>query len=92
MYNIQQVIDSIIILRSSIRWKPKKAESHLAKRIRMGHLPEDIGLVGYEMIISCVADDINSNVYVYTYGEMVYPTLTGVIGSQKWLVMIELDG
>jgi hypothetical protein len=92
MYDLQQLINSIIILRVSIRWKAKKAESHLSKRIRLGHLKSSACLADYEIIISHIANDINSAVYVYIYEEAVYPTLIATIGSERWLVMIGLDG
>jgi|GEM_PF-4177453 len=34
------VLQSINKVKDQIIWKPKKAESHLRKRIALGHLPD----------------------------------------------------
>lgn len=79
-------------LRSQIKWKPGKASPHLAKRIRLGHLPENASLKEYEAIITLVVNDPLAELYLFIYGEGIYPTIVKSVEGRLWLVMISLDG
>jgi hypothetical protein len=79
-YNLDQVIGAISLLRTGIEWKQGKASAHLAKRIKLKHLPSDSSLIDYELLIARIAQDVSSEVYVYVYQSLVYPTLTLNIG------------
>lgn len=86
------VFQAIGKVRELIIWKQGKADSHLAKRIRLGHLPDDATLEQYNTIIAFVVNSPDANVYLYVYGETIYPTLVANVENQLWLVMIGLDG
>jgi hypothetical protein len=90
--DLERVIQAIIVNRAGIKWKPGKAEPHLAKRVRLGHLPEDSTLENYEAIIAAVTNDRKSNVYAYVYDRVIYPTLTAIVADKLWLVMMRMDG
>jgi hypothetical protein len=91
-YNLEQVIGAISLLRTGIEWKQGKASAHLAKRIKLKHLPSDSSLIDYKLLIARIAQNVSSEVYVYVYKSLVYPTLTLNIEGDLWLVMIGLDG
>ncbi len=40
----RKILVAIALVRSQIKWKPGKASPHLAKRIRLGHLPENASM------------------------------------------------
>ncbi|CBN57654.1 MULTISPECIES: hypothetical protein [Kamptonema] len=86
------VFQAIARVREQIIWKPGKATRHLSKRISRGHLPDDTTLEQYNTIITFVANNSNTNVYIYVYGETIYPTLVANVENIIWLVMIGLDG
>ena len=86
------VIQAIARVREQIIWKPGKASSHLLKRIRLGHLPNDATLEQYNAIIAAVANSLDAAVYLYVYGETIYPTLVANMQNKLWLVMISLEG
>ena len=86
------VSQAISRVRKQIVWKPGKAANHLAKRIRLGHLPDDASLEEYEAIITYVVTAISADVYLYIYGETIYPTVVAYVDYKLWLVMIGLNG
>ncbi len=86
------ILEAIGKVRKVIIWKPGKADSHLVKRIRLGHLPDDATLEQYNTIITFVVNSPDANVYGYIYGEKIYPTLVANVENRLWLVMIGLDG
>lgn len=79
-------------VRSEIKWKPGKAAPHLSKRIRLGHLPDNASLTEYEAIIAVVVNDPQAQLYLFIYGEAIYPTMVKNVEGKLWLVMIGLDG
>lgn len=86
------VLQAIKRVRKEIIWKPGKADSHLAKRICLGHLSDDAALEQYNAIVTSVVSSTDANVYLYVYGERIYPTLIANVENKIWLVMIGLDG
>lgn len=90
--DLDKVIQAILQAQSNMQWKLGKANPHLAKRIRLGHLPENATMVKYEEIIHQVITDTRAKVYVYIYGSVSYPTITSIVEEKLWLVMIRLDG
>ncbi|MCY7369092.1 MAG: hypothetical protein LH474_13180 [Chamaesiphon sp.] len=91
-HDLSKVIKAIIVNRDQIQWKAGKAEAHLAKRIRLGHLAENATLADYETIINRVTNDRQARVYVYIYDQILYPTLTTIVEDRLWLVMMGIDG
>jgi hypothetical protein len=77
---------------TQIIWKPGKAEPHLAKRIRLGHLPLNSSLIDYESRIIHVLNQLSATVYVYEFGEIIYLTVVAPIDQNIWLVMITMEG
>jgi hypothetical protein len=88
----RKILAAIELVRSQIKWKPGKASPHLAKRIRLGHLPENASLKEYEAIIAVVVNDPLAELYLFIYGEAIYPTMVKSVEERLWLVMIGLDG
>lgn len=76
----------------SIRWKPGKAAPHLAKRVRLGHLPEDATLEKYEETIAAVLNQPDVGLYLFVYGSSIYPTAIALVEGRIWLAMLGLDG
>jgi hypothetical protein len=89
---LQKIIQAISLIQKNIQWKPQKAEPHLQKRIRLGHLPENATLETYEIIIATIVANPDSQVYIYRYQQLIYPTITLSLNNTLWLVMIGLDG
>jgi len=89
--DLEKIIQAILQAQKKIQWKPQKAEPHLKKRIRLGHLPEDSTIATYEAIIHQILIDPKANVYVYLYGSLLYPTLSSRIQNQIWLVILGMD-
>jgi hypothetical protein len=90
--DLEKVIQAIIVNGGGIKWKPGKADPHLAKRIRLGHLPENSTLENYEAVIATITSDQKANVYAYIYDRVIYPTLTAIVAGELWLVMMRMDG
>ena len=90
--DLKKVIQAIIVNQAEIQWKPGKARPHLAKRIRLGHLPENSTLANYEAVIANVKSNQKANVYAYIYDRVIYPTLTAMVEDRLWLVMMSMDG
>lgn len=86
------VLAAIKQVRSEIKWKPGKATPHLTKRIRLGHLPDNASINEYEAIIAVVVNDSQAQLYLFIYGEAIYPTMVKNLEGRLWLVMIGLDG
>lgn len=89
---LERSIKAIIRCQNHIQWKPEKAIPHLAKRIRLGHLPENSTIIQYQELIHQVITDSKAKVYIYLYGSTAYPTITSIIEEKLWLVMIGIDG
>ena len=85
------IIDAIRRLRERIRWRPGKGTQHLAKRIELGHLPVGATLAEYEAIIMRVISTSTAEVFVYRWGETLYPTVIAEVEGVRWLVMLGLD-
>ena len=90
--DLEKVIQAIIVNQAEIQWKPGKAQPHLAKRIRLGHLPENSTLADYEAVIATVTSNRTANVYAYIYDQVIYPTLTAIVADRLWLVMLGING
>ena len=49
-------------------------------------------MVEYEGIIIRVINTPTAEVFVYRWGETVYPTIVAEVEGARWLVMVDLDG
>lgn len=87
-----QVLDAIRYAQSRIHWRLGKAEIHLLKRIRLGHLEPGTTLDEYESIIYQVLHDIQAEIYLFTYQWRNYPTPVSSRSERRWLVMIDMQG
>jgi hypothetical protein len=85
------IADAIRRLREGIRWRPGKDAQHLAKRIELRHLPVGTTLAEYEAIIIRVISTSTAEVFVYRWGETLYPTVVAEVEGTRWLVMLGLD-
>jgi hypothetical protein len=85
------IVEAIRRLREGVRWRPGKHAQHLAKRIELGHLPVGTTLAEYEAIIIRVLSTSTAEVFVYRWGETLYPTVVAEVEGILWLVMIGLD-
>jgi len=90
--DLDRTIKAILRSQNHIQWKLGKANPHLAKRIRLGHLPENSTIVEYQELIHQVLTDSKAKVYIYLYESTIYPTITSIIKEKLWLVMIGIDG
>jgi hypothetical protein len=86
-----RIAAAIRSLREGVRWRPGKNAQHLAKRIELGHLPVGTTLVEYDAIIIRVICTATAEVFVYRWGETLYPTVVAEVEGARWLVMIGLD-
>lgn len=86
-----RIADAIRRLREGVRWRPGKNAQHLAKRIEHGHLPVETTLAEYEAIIIRVISTSTAEVFVYCWGETLYPTVVAEVEGARWLVMVGLD-
>ena len=86
-----RIADAIRRLREGVRWRPEKDVQHLAKRIELGHLPVGTTLAEYEAIIIRVIRTSTAEVFVYRWGESLYPTVIAEVEGVRWLVMVGLD-
>lgn len=87
-----QVVAAIRLVQARVRWKPGKAQQHLQKRIALGHLEPEAQLDDYEAVISALVHNAYNEVYVYVFGDQIYPVVVGTVGNQRWLAMFGLDG
>jgi len=85
------IADAIRRSREGVRWRPGKHTQHLVKRIELGHLPVGTTLAEYEAIIIRVISTSIAEVFVYRWGEILYPTVVAEVEGTWWLVMIGLD-
>jgi hypothetical protein len=74
-----------------VRWRLGKNTQHLAKRIELGHLPVGTTLAEYEATIIRVISTSTAEVFVYRWGETVYPTIIAEVEGVRWLVLVGLD-
>jgi hypothetical protein len=86
------IADAIRRLQEGVHWRPGKHAQHLTKRIELGHLPVGTTLAEYEAIIIHVISISTAEVFVYRWGETLYPTVVAEVEGTRWLVMIGLDG
>lgn len=89
---IENLIRAITLIRAKIQWKQKKAQPHLAKRIKLGHLPDTASLETYEKIMRKIIFNPESQVYIFRDNNSFYPTITSKIKDNLWLVMFGIDG
>jgi hypothetical protein len=75
------VTDAIHRLREGVRWRLGKDAQHLAKRIELGHLPVGTTLADYEAIVIRVISTSTAGVFVYRWGESLYPTVVAEVGE-----------
>lgn len=89
---IKKLIKAIELIQAQIKWKPNKAEIHLAKRIKLRHLVDNSSLDDYEKIIKAIIFNPESKVYIFQDDDSFYPTITDQIKNQLWLVMFSVNG
>lgn len=70
------LIAAIRLAQNQIAWKLGKAEAHLAKRIRLGHLPPGATLADYESLVAGLLNMPDAEVYVYEFNEIIYRPLS----------------
>jgi hypothetical protein len=83
--------DAICRLRERVRWRPGKDTQDLAKRIERGQLPVGTAVAEYEAIIIGAIRPSTAEVFVYRWGEPVYPTVVADVEGVRWLVMVGLE-
>ena len=86
-----RVAEAIRRLREEVHWRPGRSAQHLAKRIELGHLPAGTTLAEYEAIITRIINTSTAEVFVYRWGETLYPTLVAEVEGIQWLVKLGLD-
>jgi hypothetical protein len=86
------IVEAVRRLREQVRWKPGKAVQHLAKRLDLGHLPPGTTVAVYDALIRCIVQTPAAEVWVYRWGETLYPTVVTHVEEVQWLVMLGLDG
>lgn len=86
------VMVAIRSARQSLRWRAGKADEHLVKRIRLGHLPRGTRLAEYEALIQQILGEPAAEVYLFTFREDVFPTVVATVANAVWLVMLDLSG
>jgi hypothetical protein len=86
------LVNAICLAQNQVSWKPGKADAHLAKRIRLGHLPQNATVTDYELLIAALLNTPDAKVYVYEFGEIIYPTLVSPVDQTVWLAMITING
>ena len=89
---VRKVLVALRRVREEVVWREGKADRHLKKRIRKGHLPKGSTRADYESIIVEVVSDPSSDVYVYVYGDGSYPTAVAVRSGEPRLVMVGPEG
>jgi len=91
--DIEKITKAIKLIQTQVQWKSvNKAEIHLAKRIKLGHLTDSSSLDDYEKIIQIIIFNSESKIYIFRDDDSFYPSITNQINSQLWLVMFSLDG
>ncbi len=79
-------------VQQEIQWKPGKGDSHLAKRISLGHLSSGATLAEYEAIIRAVLLHPEAEVYLFQFHETYYPAVAATYRGRVWLVMFGMNG
>lgn len=87
-----RIVDAIRRLREGVRWRSGKDTQHLAKRIELGHLLVGTTLAEYKAIVIRVISAPTAEVFVYRWGEALYPTVVAEVEGARRLVMVGLDG
>jgi hypothetical protein len=87
-----RVANAIRLVQSGMRWKPGKDIQHLRRRIDLGHLPHGATVDEYQAIIAAVINGPLADVFVYSWDDMLYPTVVAEYGERYWLVMFSLSG
>lgn len=88
----QAAAEAIRTLLRQIRWKPNKAEQHLAKRKKRRHLATEATQDDYHSVIRTVLGEANNLVYRYPFGVRNYYAVTGQVEGVTWLVLFSVDG
>ena len=83
---------ALLQVRQQVRWRPGKAQLHLAKRVALGHVPAQATLATYEAVIQTVVQTPTAVVWVYHWGMDTYPTVVTEVAGVVWLVMCGSDG
>jgi hypothetical protein len=87
-----QIAGTVRGVRQRVRWRAGKDVVHLAKRIDLGHLAAKATLADYEALILRVVNLSTADVFVFRWGDTLYPTVVAEIEGVRWLVMMGLDG
>ena len=66
MSGYPQILEAVKKVRTQVRWKPNRAESHLRKRKMRGHLPQEATIEDYEGIILKLLQDKSSGQFCLT--------------------------
>lgn len=88
----EAISEALRQVRQQVRWRPGKAQVHLAKRVALGHLPSQATLATYEALIQTVVQMPTAVVWVCSWGADAYPTVVTAMAGVLWLVMCGLDG
>lgn len=88
----RRVVEAIRRLRERVRWRTGRDVLHLSKRIELEHLPVGATLAEYEALIIRVVNIPTAEVFVYRWGNVLYPTVVTTMEGVQWLVMMGLDG
>ena len=83
---------ALLQVRQQVRWRPGKAQLHLAKRVALGHVPAQATLATYEAVIQTVVQTPTAVVWVYHWSTDTYPTVVTEVAGVVWLVMCGSDG
>lgn len=86
------VVAAIRRLREQVQWKSGKDVAHLSKRIALGHLAFGAIVSDYEELILRVVSTPTADVFVYRWGDAIYPTVVAEVAGVRWLVMMGLEG
>ena len=87
-----QIANAVRSVQSQVRWKPGSAVRHLLKRKLRGHLPSGAMLDDYERMVWTVLQDLQAQVYLYRYRDILYVAVVAVVEQRHWLVMFARDG
>ena len=87
-----QIANAVRSVRSQVRWKPGSAVRHLLKRKLRGHVPSGATLDDYERLVWTVLQDLQAQVYLYRYRDILYVAVVAVVEQRHWLVMFAMDG
>ncbi|MBF2057313.1 MAG: hypothetical protein IGQ45_08825 [Cyanobacterium sp. T60_A2020_053] len=91
--DFENLTKAIKLIQSQVKWKSiNKAEIHLAKRIKLGHLPNNSSLDDYQKVIQTIILDDESEIYIFQDNNCFYPTVTNKIDYKFWIVMFSLSG